>query len=68
MNNQDRLNTLLRVQELFSEAEDLLRQVGDRYLEIYVADYLDCNQRMLGEGFYGMVERVINELQEEMEQ
>jgi hypothetical protein len=68
MNNQDKIDSLREAQNLLSLAEDIIRQVGDLHLEKYVADHIDSNQRMLGDGMYNRVQNLINALEEEVEE
>lgn len=68
MNRQEKIDTLIEAQKLLAEAEDLIRQTKDRYLEVYVADHIDSNQLMLGTGLYQEVEQRINELKSDEEE
>jgi hypothetical protein len=68
MDNQNKIAELQEAQNLLSQAEDIIRQVGDLHLEKYVADYIDSNQRMLGDGMYQLIQNHINELEEEAEE
>jgi hypothetical protein len=65
MQKEDRQLILEEVLEHLAQAEDLLNQIDDHYLNSYVVGHINAQRTYLGDGLYQIVEKSMNDLDQE---
>jgi hypothetical protein len=64
MQKQDKIDIAREALDKLAEAEELLRQLDDSYLNGYVVGHINAQGTYLGDGLYQNVEDYIKETEE----
>lgn len=65
MTRDDRDTILIEAMEHLAQAEDLVRQLEDRYLDSYVVGHINAQGTYMGTGLYQELENALNAEQDE---